>query len=429
MSALAASLTHPTELFQLINFQFFGGKERLFPARAELENTPSMRRCDYYLCRTSRSFSAVIRALDAELRPAISIFYLVLRGLDTVEDDMSLDKKLKHKLLTTFHEKLYDPQWNFDGSGPNEKDRDLLVEFHVVTQEFLALDKKFQVVIADICKRMGHGMAEFIDKTVETVDDYNLYCHYVAGLVGIGLSKLFSASGLESAEVGVDEERANSMGLFLQKTNIIRDYLEDLEEGRTWWPRQVWSLYGTKLSDFASPDCEAGGLACLNHLVADALQHVPDCFVYMSRLRTQSVFNFCAIPQVMAIATLDLCYNNKQVLKRNVKIRKGTAVSLMMKATSLANVIDIFVSYSKSLQSQGVTTDPTYGKLSSTLDTIFKRAEQAKTMAAATDNLRHTRTEAQQALVLSPSVTIPVGIALAGLAAYYYTRHTQAPKP
>nr|GME19774.1 protein FAM91A1-like isoform X1 [Ipomoea batatas] len=30
---------------------------------------------------------------------------------------------------------------------------------------------------------------------VETVDDYDEYCHYVAGLVGLGLSKLFHASG------------------------------------------------------------------------------------------------------------------------------------------------------------------------------------------------------------------------------------------
>lgn len=112
-----------------------------------------------------------------------------------------------------------------------------------VTQEFLKLDTKFQVVIADICRRMGKGMAEFIDKTVDTLSDYNQYCHYVAGLVGIGLSKLFAASGLERKEVGDDEVRANSMGLFLQKTNIIRDYLEDLEEGRTWWPKEV-SEYG-----------------------------------------------------------------------------------------------------------------------------------------------------------------------------------------
>ncbi len=40
------------------------------------------------------------------------------------------------------------------------------------------------------------------------------YCHYVAGLVGIGLSQLFSTSGLEREEVGKDERLANSMGLF-----------------------------------------------------------------------------------------------------------------------------------------------------------------------------------------------------------------------
>ena len=66
------------------------------------------------------------------------------------------------------------------------------------------------------------------------------YCHYVAGLVGIGLSRLFSASELESAEVGQDHHLANSMGLFLQKTNIIRDYLEDIQQGREFWPKEVY---------------------------------------------------------------------------------------------------------------------------------------------------------------------------------------------
>ena len=113
--------------------------------------------------------------------------------------------------------------------------------------------------------------------------DYELYCHYVAGLVGIGLSQLFASSGrgscficthgcngrsllhpwvqrrgpallcppplamhalraapthpnptpppppppsgLESPEFSSLDDLSNQMGLFLQKTNIIRDYL------------------------------------------------------------------------------------------------------------------------------------------------------------------------------------------------------------
>lgn len=92
-----------------------------------------------------------------------------------------------------------------------------------------------QTVIKDICKKMGNGMADFAEMvSVDTIEDYELYCHYVAGLVGQGLSRLFSASGLESATVANELDRANSMGLFLQKTNIIRDYKEDLDDGRTW---------------------------------------------------------------------------------------------------------------------------------------------------------------------------------------------------
>ena len=54
-----------------------------------------------------------------------------------------------------------------------------------------------------------------------------------------------------------------------------------------------------------------------------SLTHVTDCLIYLSVLRDQSVFNFCAIPQVMAIATLALVYRNPLVFSRNIKMRRG----------------------------------------------------------------------------------------------------------
>jgi farnesyl-diphosphate farnesyltransferase len=44
------------------------------------------------------------------------------------------------------------------------------------------------------------------------VDDYDKYCHYVAGLVGYGLSRLFHAIGTEDL---ASDQLSNSMGLFL----------------------------------------------------------------------------------------------------------------------------------------------------------------------------------------------------------------------
>ncbi len=42
-----------------------------------------------------------------------------------------------------------------------------------------------------------------------------------------------AASGLESPSIAVEEDLANHMGLFLQKTNIIRDYLVGPQGSRT----------------------------------------------------------------------------------------------------------------------------------------------------------------------------------------------------
>jgi farnesyl-diphosphate farnesyltransferase len=64
-------------------------------------------------------------------------------------------------------------------------------------------------------------------------------------------------------------------------------------------------------------------------MVTDALTCVPECLEYMSLLRTKEIFRFCAITNVMAIATLADLYNNHQVFTGVVKIRKGLAVKLI----------------------------------------------------------------------------------------------------
>lgn len=55
---------------------------------------------------------------------------------------MTLPNSTKLPMLRSLHLKLYEAGWNFDGSGPNEKDRQVLVEFEVVQAEFAQLDKK-----------------------------------------------------------------------------------------------------------------------------------------------------------------------------------------------------------------------------------------------------------------------------------------------
>jgi farnesyl-diphosphate farnesyltransferase len=94
-----------------------------------------MKKCWDFLDMTSRSFAAVIHELDGDLsrvvrlfvshtlsrrrwltamaRYQVALFYLILRGLDTIEDDMTIPIEKKAPLLDDFYLRLEEDGWNF----------------------------------------------------------------------------------------------------------------------------------------------------------------------------------------------------------------------------------------------------------------------------------------------------------------------------
>jgi len=317
---------------------------------------------------TSRSFSAVIKELEGDLARTVCLYYLVLRGLDTIEDDMSIPNDVKQPLLRSFHEKIVTPGWTFNGNRPDEKDRQLLVEYAVLIDEVNLLKPEYKTIIVDICKKMQMGMADFSHQAATTgsiyldkVEDYDLYCHYVAGLVGEGLSRLWSASGKEVDSIRLQLELSNSMGILLQKTNIIRDYREDVDEPRCFWPREIWGKYGFKeMKDMYAPGSEERASWVQSEMILDALRHATDSLDYLRLLKNQSVFNFCAIPATMALATLDLCFMNPDMFQKHIKIRKAAAAQLIMKSTNPRDVAYMYRNFARSIHAKAIPADPNF---------------------------------------------------------------------
>lgn len=358
-------MTHPDDIYPLLKL-----KMAVRHAEKQIPPEPHWAFCYTLLHKVSRSFGLVIQQLGTELRNAICIFYLVLRALDTVEDDTSIRPDVKVPILIAFHRHIYDRDWHF---ACGTKDYKVLMDqFHHVSTAFLELERGYQEAIEDITKRMGAGMAKFICKEVETIDDYDEYCHYVAGLVGLGLSKLFHASKLEDL---ASDELSNSMGLFLQKTNIIRDYLEDINEipkSRMFWPREIWSKYVNKLEDLKEEENSIKAVQCLNDMVTNALIHMEDCLKYMSALQSPAIFRFCAIPQIMAIGTLALCYNNIEVFRGVVKMRRGLTAKVIDRTKTMSDVYGAFFDFSCMLKSKVDKNDPNATKALSRLEAVQK---------------------------------------------------------
>lgn len=369
MGKLTQLLAHPLEFKAVLTLKFL--QKELYETKRT--SNPDVKRCYELLTLTSRSFAMVIKQLHPSLRDVIMIFYLVLRALDTVEDDMSIDSSIKIPLLRAFHEKLSLKDWTFSGNADTEKDKCVLLEFDKILNVYHGFDDHYKEIIRHITEEMGNGMADYIlDENfnlngLNTNKDYDLYCHYVAGLVGEGLTEILVYAGFASKTLLTDEhdkKLMESMGLFLQKVNITRDYYEDLLDKRSFWPKEIYSKYCDNLKDLSLIENQQNGIWCINDMVLNSLNHVTDVLNYLSFVEEQSSYQFCCIPQVMAIATMSLIFNNKDILtKDNIKIRKGETCYLIMKSRTFQGTLEIFDYYLKSIKSRLQVEDPNYLKL------------------------------------------------------------------
>ncbi|EMD89916.1 hypothetical protein COCC4DRAFT_158318 [Bipolaris maydis ATCC 48331] len=364
---------HPAELRSIIQWKVWHNPVH---ERDESKESESLKRCYHFLNQTSRSFAAVILELHPELVAPVTLFYLALRGLDTIEDDMTIPLAKKEPFLRNFQDFLEQDGWTFTENGPNEKDRQLLVEFNVVIEEFKKIKPAYKEIIKDITRRMGNGMADYANNAefnagVKTIKEYELYCHYVAGLVGEGCTRLFVEAGLANAALLKRPELMESMGQLLQQVNITRDIREDFDDGRRFWPKEIWSKHVDNFEDLFKPENREKALNASSEMILTALTRVEDSLYYLAGLREQSVFNFCAMPQSMAIATLEACFQNYDLFHKNVKITKGEACQLMLESTqNLQLVCEVFRRYARKIAKKNNPHDPSFLKISITLGKI-----------------------------------------------------------
>jgi farnesyl-diphosphate farnesyltransferase len=350
MGIIGAILKNPEDLTHLLKLKMASvAANRAIPA------DPNLAFCYQMLGRVTRSFSIVIQELEPGLRNAVCVFYLVLRGLQAVEDDMTINHDVKVELLLELHKNIYDPMFHFPCGNNDYK---LLMErFHLVNLAFLGLSSGYQEVIVEITERMGVGMVKYLTAKIDSLPEYNEYCHFTAGLMGLGLSRLFYTAGVEQF---TPDYLSNAMGLFLQKTNVISNYLENVNSesnSRLVWPREVWVKYADKLEDFKDGKNRRDALHCLNEMVTDALSHGLDCLQYMASLQDPSTLRFCAIFQITALGTLAMCYNNDEVFRGSVRMRRGLTAKIL-DVKNMPDVYGAFYDFSGLLAAKIDPTDP-----------------------------------------------------------------------
>ena len=268
---------------------------------------------------------------------------------------MTLPTTVKQSILRSFYIHTITPGWKFDGCGPNEKHRQYLVEYDNVVEEINLLPPQYVVVvlvlefsssmhfrykniIIDTVLKTGTGMANYAHESattgsihIETVAEYDQYCHYAGGITVLAASQIVAASGQESISVDTNLELINSVGLFLQKSDIIRDYREDVDQQRYFWPREFWGQEGYGFKEITEmhntdPDSLRRAMYVQSAMILDALKHVTDTLDCLRMVKNQSLFHASAIVVVLSFVYLEFCFMNEEMFQRKTKMRKTVKV-------------------------------------------------------------------------------------------------------
>lgn len=148
-----SQLSHLDEIFAAVWFKYGATMQNKVTIIDE-----DTKFCDDMLGKVSRSFASVIRQLPKGLCLDILIFYLALRALDTIEDDMEAfvgKESVKVDHLNNFYRTaLVTEGWHMEGVGKGDE-RVLLEQYFRCVTVFKGLSIASQEVIADITKRMG----------------------------------------------------------------------------------------------------------------------------------------------------------------------------------------------------------------------------------------------------------------------------------
>ena len=179
--------------------------------------------CKQKAAQSGSSFYYSFMFLPPPRRRAITALYAFCREVDDVVDEVRDPEVANAKLAWWRRETAL----IFNGQPTHP----VAVALQDIVREFALPETHFQTVIDGMA--MDLAQHRYLDFT-----DLELYCHRVAGVVGLMSAEIFGY--VDPATKGY----ARDLGIAFQLTNIIRDVGEDARLGRIYLPQDELQRFG-----------------------------------------------------------------------------------------------------------------------------------------------------------------------------------------
>lgn len=243
---------------------------------------------------TSRTFYIPITFLKTDMKHSVAAAYLVFRAIDEIEDHEDISNETKHSILMQLSELFKQPFSEEEYLSIIEPVKEQLPEVSLRLIEWIdACPTGSRQLMMDTGSEMAYGMAKWAQKNwnVETREDLDEYTYYVAGIVGLYLSKIWNWSyGQET-----NDELALGFGRGLQAVNILRNQDEDLAERGVSFVPDGWNR---------------------DQLFAYADENLDKADEYIEMLTDRSATMFCRLPLAFAHKSLDAMKKGREKMTR-----------------------------------------------------------------------------------------------------------------
>ena len=201
-----------------------------------MDLTEAYRECERITWSQARNFAYGIRLLPYEKRRGLAVIYAFARRIDDIGDGtlpgQQADMPAEQKIADL--EAARQAVLNLDGAGGSGASLD-----DPVLLALADVKRNFPVPMEAFGELIDGCVADVRGTRYETFEDLHHYCRCVAGSIGRLSLGIF---GTGPDHTGHDQQEAarlaDSLGVALQLTNILRDIREDHENGRVYLPAE-----------------------------------------------------------------------------------------------------------------------------------------------------------------------------------------------
>ncbi|MFE6775546.1 presqualene diphosphate synthase HpnD [Streptomyces sp. NPDC057702] len=214
------------------------------------------RYCEAVTGQQARNFAYGIRLLPTDKRRAMSALYAFSRRVDDIGDGALSPAAKEERLQSTrvLLRRVADGAVEEDDTDP-------------VAVALTHAARRFPIPLGGLDELIDGVLMDVRGESYETWDELRAYCRCVAGAIGrLSLGVFGTVPGAPGAEYAA--EYADTLGLALQLTNILRDVREDAANGRVYLPAEDLAKFGCAAGFHASTPPAGADFTGLVHFEA-----------------------------------------------------------------------------------------------------------------------------------------------------------------